>query len=61
MDVLVEGNRLSSVAGMFHEREIPYTVAIADVNAIIQCQQASIAKAFCKSKIMLLTHSCAFE
>lgn len=54
MDVLVESNRLESIAGMFHEREIPYTVAVADVNAILEFQQASLAKAFCKSKLMLI-------
>lgn len=54
MDVLVEGNRLASIGGMFHEREIPYTVAIADVNAILEFQQASLAKAFCKSKLVLI-------
>lgn len=54
MDVLVEGNRLESIAGMFHEREIPYTVAIADVNTILDFQQASLAKAFCKSKRVLI-------
>lgn len=57
MDVLVEGNRLPSIAGIFHEREIPYTVAVADVNAIIEYQEASLAKAFCKSKFKLrLSH-----
>lgn len=52
MDVLVEGNRLASIGGMFHEREIPYTVAIADVNALLEVQQASLTKTFCKSKLI---------
>lgn len=36
MDIMVEGPRTPQVAGMLHEREIPYSVAIADVSGKIE-------------------------
>ncbi|CAG9788791.1 unnamed protein product [Diatraea saccharalis] len=35
MDIMVERSRAGQVAGMLHEREIPYSVAIADVGLMI--------------------------
>lgn len=41
MDVMVEGSRASQVAGMLHEREIPYAVAVGDVNVLLEREQGT--------------------
>ncbi|XP_049875904.1 carboxypeptidase A1-like [Pectinophora gossypiella] len=38
MEVLVEGNRAAQIAGMLHEREIPYSVAVSDVEAMLDLE-----------------------
>ncbi|KAM3965859.1 carboxypeptidase B-like [Aphomia sociella] len=45
MDIMVEGPRAAQVAGMLHEREIPYSVAIRDVNVNLDREQSgAVAK-----------------
>nr|XP_013189735.1 unnamed protein product [Amyelois transitella] len=39
MDILVESRRSGQVAGMLHEREIPYSVAVGDVNILLEREQ----------------------
>ncbi|XP_053611116.1 uncharacterized protein LOC128675620 [Plodia interpunctella] len=41
MDILVESPRAAQVAGMLHEREIPYSVAVGDLNILLEREQAS--------------------
>ncbi|CAH4035459.1 unnamed protein product [Pieris brassicae] len=42
MDVMVEGPRASQVAGMLHEREIPYAIAVGDVNVLLEREQGTV-------------------
>ncbi|XP_075980753.1 uncharacterized protein LOC142979607 [Anticarsia gemmatalis] len=42
MDVMVEGPRAGQVAGMLHERDVPYTIAIPDVNALCEKEQGNV-------------------
>ncbi|XP_045451565.1 carboxypeptidase B-like [Melitaea cinxia] len=39
MDIMVEGPQSSQVAGMLHEREIPFAIAIGDLSAMIEKEQ----------------------
>lgn len=39
MEIMVEGSKSVQVAGLLHERDIPYTVAIADMTALLQKEQ----------------------
>ncbi|XP_059052557.1 carboxypeptidase A2-like [Achroia grisella] len=39
MDVMVEGSRAAQVSGMLHERDIPFSVAIGDVSAMVDREQ----------------------
>lgn len=41
MDIMVDGNRTGQVAGMLHEREIPYSVAIPDVTDLLEKENGS--------------------
>ncbi|CAH2229957.1 jg14029 [Pararge aegeria aegeria] len=41
MDIMVEGPRSAQVAGMLHERDIPYAIAIGDVDPMIRREQGS--------------------
>lgn len=45
MDIMVEGPQSSQVAGMLHEREIPYAIAIGDLSAMIEKEQDVYKKA----------------
>lgn len=36
MDIMVEGPRVAQVAGMLHEKDIPYSVVIGDVDIILE-------------------------
>lgn len=39
MDIMVEGPRAAQVAGMLHEREIPFSIAVPDVNTMLEKEQ----------------------
>lgn len=41
MDVMVEAPRSAQVAGMLHEREIPYSVAIGDVGLMLEKEKGT--------------------
>ncbi|KAJ0174575.1 hypothetical protein K1T71_009683 [Dendrolimus kikuchii] len=41
MDIMVEGPKTAQVAGMLHEREIPFAIAIGDVGLLIEREQGS--------------------
>lgn len=41
MDIMVDANRTGQVAGMLHEREIPYSIAIPDVTDLIGKENGS--------------------
>nr|XP_034834978.1 carboxypeptidase A1-like [Maniola hyperantus] len=41
MDIMVEGPRSAQVAGMLHERDIPYAIAIGDVDPMIKREQGN--------------------
>ncbi|XP_031764689.2 uncharacterized protein LOC113518740 [Galleria mellonella] len=41
MDIMVEGSRAAQVSGMLHEREIPYSIAIGDVRAMLEREQGA--------------------
>lgn len=43
MDIMVEGPRSGQVAGMLHEREIPYSVAVGDVAVLFEREQGHSA------------------
>lgn len=42
MDIMVEGPRAAQVAEMLHEREVPYSIAVPDVNALYEREVNSI-------------------
>lgn len=47
MDIMVEGPRAGQVAGMLHERGIPYSVAVGDVSNLLEKEQGlSSSKTF---------------
>lgn len=39
MDIMVDGPRITQIAGMLHEREIPYSIAIGDVGSVLSREQ----------------------
>lgn len=41
MDIMVESPRSAQVAGMLHERDIPYAIAIGDLNPMLLREQGS--------------------
>nr|XP_026495764.1 uncharacterized protein LOC113400423 [Vanessa tameamea] len=51
MDIMVEGAQSSQVAGMLHEREIPYAVAIGDLRTLMEKEQDPIKKTRRNSEI----------
>lgn len=36
MDIMVDGKRAAYVAGMLHERDIPFSVAVGDVGLLME-------------------------
>lgn len=67
MDVLIDGSRCAQIAGMLHEREIAFSVAIGDVSMMIEKEQGNVLKGvrrnlthrknFNKKFINILTHA----
>lgn len=41
MDIMVEGPKTAQVAGMLHERDIPFAIAIGDVGLLIEKEQGN--------------------
>lgn len=53
MDIMVEGSRSATVAGLLHEKEIPFAVAIGDVNLMLERENSiqSLGMGNCFTKI----------
>lgn len=41
MEIMVEGSRVASVAGMLHEREIPFSVAVGDLDTLLEKERGA--------------------
>ncbi|CAH1639214.1 unnamed protein product [Spodoptera littoralis] len=50
MDIMVNGPRTAQVAGILHERDIPYSIAIPDVSVLLEREQGhAVSKTFKRS------------
>ncbi|XP_045500690.1 carboxypeptidase B-like isoform X1 [Colias croceus] len=49
MDVMVEGPRAAQVASMLHEREIPYAIAMGDVDIMVEKEQGTVLNKLVKN------------
>lgn len=49
MDIMVEGRRSGLVAGMLHEKEIPFSVAVPNVDQLVEKEQRTVSNTFRRS------------